>query len=483
MHAGRPLQHSFPPQIFVEDESGEMLTLSRQVAILIKYVKALQSAELESVRDKVLGWVRDIPPAGRSEDLLNELRKKFKLTDSQIEAELTPRATEDFDALVPTKGWLKDYVDYTRKTEPPTVFHFFAGMAAIGAALARNVFFDMGAYQIFPNLCVVIVAPTGKCRKTSACNVAINLYRATGGNVLADKVTPEALITAFQDRSSATGIIYAPELAVFLGKQKYQEGMVPLLTALFDCPKEWSSGTVMRGEQHLRNVALSSLMCSTMDWIQTAIPKDAFGGGFMSRLLFVVQNDTPRVFPHPPPFSKEMEHSLKHRLFHIQRLRGKFQITPEADEWYVKWYAKHKETPSAERQYAGYMERKPDHLHRIAMVLAVSELQLEQHEDLLLTPLHLQRALQILNWVEDYLPEAFAEMSQNAIGEEHGRIIKQLRQKDGQMPHSMLLRANRHRMNARQFRETMETLRQSKLVDYDGASKVYSLTPEGWSKQ
>src|SRR5205814_1310533 len=118
---------------------------------------------------------------------------------------------------------LADYIEYTRQTEPPTVFHFFAGLIAVGSSLARNVFFDMGPYQIFPNPCIVIIAPSGKCRKTSACNMAVSLYRAVGGNVLADKLTPEALISAFQDRSSATGLIYAPELAVFLGKQKYQE--------------------------------------------------------------------------------------------------------------------------------------------------------------------------------------------------------------------------------------------------------------------
>lgn len=459
-------------------------TISVQTQLLIKHIKALHPSDItDEVVDKVLLWVRDLPVNGRPEELLQLLTTKLKIPAPQVLERLKPaKRSGEFDELVPKEGWLHDYVEYTRNTEPPTVFHFFAGMVAIGGALARNVFFDMGAYQIFPNLCIVIVAPSGRCRKTSACNVAMGLLRATGGHILADKVTPEALVTAFQDRSSATGVIYAPELAVFLGRQKYNEGMVPLLTALFDCPKEWSSATIMRGESHLRNVAISFLVCSTMDWIQGAIPRDAFGGGFMSRLLFVVQNDTPRSFPHPPPLDKGIEHKLKSRLFEYSRIRGQFTITKDADEWYVEWYKRKAESISAEKQFAGYVERKPDHLHRIAMILAISELPDEKHQGLVITTELMKRSLNILNWLEGYLPAAFSEMSQTPIGEESIRLLKQLKNKGGVLRHSDWLRMNTHRMNTQQFKMAISTLREAKLVDYDATTKQYFLTPDGLAK-
>lgn len=460
------------------------ITLSKQVELLVRHIKGLTVSDLTvEYKQKVVSWVRDIPPPARTPELAKLLVDKLKITESDLPGLLAslPKR-KDFDDLVPCHGWLHDYIQYTRNTEPPTVFHFFAGMAAIGSSLARNVFFDMGAYQIFPNLCVVIVAPSGKCRKTSACNIGVGLYRAVGGHVLADKTTPEALVSAFQDRSSATGLIYAPELAVFLGKQKYNEGMVPLLTALFDCPKEWSSSTIMRGDSQLRNVAISFLVCSTMDWIQGAIPRDAFGGGFMSRLLFVVQNDTPRSFPHPPPMDKAIERSLKDRLFSYGRMRGRFDITKEADEWYVEWYGRRSETVSSEKQFAGYVERKADHMHRIAMILTVAELPPDQFVGLTLTLDKMQRALDILNWLEMYLPAAFSEMSQTPIGEESVRLLKQLKNKDGLLGHSEWLRLNTHRLNRDQFKAAVGTLREAKLVDWDAVKKQYYLTPEGWSK-
>jgi hypothetical protein len=457
------------------------LTLSRQIEILTNHVRKLTKVEItEALAEKVIGWLRDIPTAGRPESLIELLSSKLEISKDTLLLRLGEKITRrDFDDLVPKAGWLHDYIHYTRNTEPPTVFHFFAGLVAIGSALARNVFFDMGAYQIFPNPCVVIIAPSGKCRKTSACNMAVGLYRAVGGNVLADKLTPEALISAFQDRSSATGLIYAPELAVFLGKQKYQEGMVPLLTALFDCPKEWNSSTIMRGESHLNNVALSFLGCSTMDWIQTAIPRDAFGGGFMSRLLFVVQNSTPRSFPHPPPLDLTSAAKLKAKLFAFTKMKGEFKVTPEADAWYVQWYHEKSNVDKAERHFAGYMERKPDHMHRLAMLLTIAELPTEQHVGLTLSLEKMQTALRILDWLEDRLPAAFSEMTQTALGEEHARLIKQLRQNNGLLAHSTWLRMNSNRMNAKQFKDAMDTLRASKLVDYDANKKAYFLTPEG----
>lgn len=459
-------------------------TLSKQTELLLRYVKGLHPSDINPEQiEKILTWVRDIPAPGRPPELITLLTTKLKVSEDIVKAKLgLKNDKKPFDDLVPESGWLHDYIEYTRNTEPPTVFHFFAGMVAIGSSMARNVFFDMGPYQIFPNLCIVIVAPSGRCRKTSACNIATGLYRATGGHVLADKVTPEALITAFADRSSATGLIYAPEFAVFLGKQKYNEGMVPLLTALFDCPKEWSSATVMRGESHLKNVAISFLVCSTMDWIHGAIPRDAFGGGFMSRLLFVVQNDTPRSFPHPPPMDKVLEHKLKARLFEFAKIRGAFTITPDADAWYVEWYNKKHESISSEKQFAGYVERKADHMHRIAMILTIAELPVDQNHGLILTLEKLKRALAILDWLEMYLPNAFSEMSQTPMGEEVVRVLKQLKQKGGVIGHSEWLRLNTHRMNKDQFKASVGTLREAKLVDYDSAAKQYYLTPEGWQK-
>jgi len=452
------------------------LSVSQQIS---KMMSLLQKLPAENATDdlfkEVCTWILDLPPSQRPEAITAAVSQAFRRPIGDIELLLHPQDKRvEFDPLVPTGGWIGDYIDWTRQTEPPTIFHFFVAAAVVGATLGRNVYFNKGAYKVYPNLCVVIVAPTGRCRKTSACNMGTSLYVRAGGTFIADKTTPEALVDALKTTQSATGLIYAPELAVFLGKQKYQEGMIPLLTSLFDCPDEWTSKTVGRGETTLTNVALSALLCSTIDWIQTAIPKDAFGGGFMSRFLFVVQETTSRSFPLPPARSEERKKELVARLLKLRNLKGEFRMTDAATLWYVRWY-RSRPSSHADKQYAGYFERKPDHMLRIAMVLIAA-----RSDTLIIDEPDLQQAERILHWMEAWLPATFDEMTSSGAGDDHARILRILKQSGGSMEHSKLLRRMSSRLTAEQFKRSVSTLREAKMIEWDAIGKTYYLTSIGW---
>jgi hypothetical protein len=452
------------------------LSVSQQISKMMALLQKLpQEKATEILFHEVCGWVTDLPPMSRPEAISSAIAQAFNKPIEEIDLILKPQDKRvEFDPHIPKEGWIHDYVEWTRNTEPPSVFHFFVAATVIGAAIGRNVFFDKGAYQVYPNLCVVIVAPTGRCRKTSACNLGTGLLGKTGTTVLADKTTPEALVDGLKVSTSATGLIYAPELAVFLGKQKYQEGMVPLLTALFDCPKEWVSKTIGRGDTTLSNVALSALMCSTIDWIQTGISKDAFGGGFMSRFLFVVQESTSRSFPLPPKLDDDMKKSLTQRLMKIKGTKGAVTFSDAGRDWYITWY-RARAGAHGDKQYAGYYERKPDHIIRLAMILKVAE-----GKDLIISDVDLFAAERILHWIEIWLPSTFEEMTASASGEDQQRILRQLRTSFGVMDHTKLLRKNSARMNANQFKQALATLREAKLVEWDAVGKLYYLTAEGW---
>lgn len=454
-------------------------TLAEQTKLMLAFLQSKAGGNMDDPSyTQVSEWMRTIPPSYRSEDLKQAFAAAFSTTAESAFVKRGSETRPAFDPLVPPSGWLRDYHTYTLQTEPPTVFHFFAGATAIGAALGRRTFFDMGAYKIYPNLCTVIVAPSGRCRKTSACNLGISLVRRVeAAHILADKLTPEALITSFEGKESAVGLIYAPELAVFLGKQKYQEGMVPLLTALFDCPDSWSSETIMRGQAKLENVAISFLACTTMDWLQTAIPKDAFGGGFMSRLLFVVQESTPRCFPRPPAPPPELRKTLCEALIKIQHLDGPWTMSEAAGNWFDSWYINLSDKKLDDKQFAGYMERKPSHMIRLAMILGAAEDTFPT-----LHTSHLERAEKILNWLELYLPSAFGQLQQSQTGEDQERLLSQLSKAGGTMSHSNLLRRNSYKMDSRAFKGVVDTLVEQGLVKKDGATGDYYLTSDGWQR-
>lgn len=457
------------------DAKPPVVNYGVQIATLLEGLQGIRSNSSDDRYRKIVDWLRDLPPAVRSANLYEAVGKSFSVTAEQVSKEIDAKtALVDFEDLVPRRGWLKTYVDYTRLSEPPTVFHFFVGATILGASLRRNLHYSKGTGNIYPNLCVVLVGPSGGVKKTTACEFGVGLYRSLGGIVLADKITPEALVDAFQDQLETTGLIYAGELKQFLGSQKYMEGMIPLLTRLFDCPDVWSSRTIARKELTLRSVGLSMLAASTMDWLR-ALPADTFGGGFMSRLLLVVQETTTRVFPRPPQPPEHLRVALMNRLVELSHVRGKFNMTPNAQDWFDAWYRRRDDKVIDDKQFAGYYNRKPDHLIRMAMILSIAE-----DDGHVIEIAHLEHSLKILNWTEQWLPAAFEQLNINALGEEHLRLLRQIRAAGGKIDYSTWLRKNSARMNGFQFKQHIQTMQEAKLLDFDG--KLYYLTPEGWNR-
>ena len=432
--------------------------LRKQLDLYKEMLRQSRFASNPTLRKQVEEFVEKYP-GQLSESEQKEIRALIGRAFAEPEAPAATVSLGTFDALVPARGWFHDYHEYTALSEPPSAFHFACALTCLGAALKRSVFFDKGYYKVFPNMAIVLIAPTGKCRKTSATNVALTLARDVGINIMSERVTPEALVMALGGKEVSAGLVYAPELAVFLGRQKYLEGMVPLLTSLFDCPDRWTSQTIGRGQTQLANVALSMLAASTLEWFIEALPREAFSGGFMSRLLFVIQEETSREFALPVRPAGHLGERLKEDLLSMMALKGEATLSAPARAWYETWYTRHHHTQVEDAKFAGYHERKPDHLLRIAMVLRIAAAQslLIEDEDLI-------QACAILDWLEAHLPRAFAAVQASAAGTTHERILRQLEDAGGTLHHSALLRKNQHLMNAREFNIAIYTLIESECI-------------------
>jgi len=426
--------------------------------------------------DSTVSWLKDVvegegtvePEVWNS--LLDKICQNFEVSRQELQKKLDGgfkkelKKVSKFDLLIPNDGFLRLYYDYTLQSEPPTVFHFFCGLTAFGASLQRRVRFNRGLYNLYPYFATVLVAPTGICRKTSAANVATSLLREVGNIlVLSDRLTPEYICYALgidRKEEDACALVYAPEFADFIGKQRYLEGLVPLLTSLFDCPDKRGIGTITRKDESLYNVAVCMLACSTEDWLTDAMPSSIFGGGFMSRLLLIVQNSTDRCFPTPPMRDEKLWDEMVRFLNSLHRIEGDMIWESSAKKFFDDWYFKHHRTPVSNERFAGYHQRKPDHLIRVAMCL-----QLAEWGGLVLQIGYLQDALKILNWTEQFLPEMFERVTASSVGSDHQKLLGILEKAGGSLSHSHLLRKVQYYMNARQFRECIQTLKESKSIE------------------
>ena len=107
------------------------------------------------------------------------------------------------------KDFLSSFVEYLEDTEVPEEFALWCGVAGVGCALGRNIFLDMSAFKVFPNEYIVLIAGSGRCRKSTAINAVTDLCWELDPlpNMISQKLTAEALIDAIRVKSDETGKI------------------------------------------------------------------------------------------------------------------------------------------------------------------------------------------------------------------------------------------------------------------------------------
>lgn len=382
----------------------------------------------------------------------------------------------ELEQLIPRDGFLRRYVDYTAHSEAPLAYHVFCALCAVGAVVNRRIWFNMGYYKLYPTLGIILLGPSG-IKKTSAANIAVDLLQQVGlVKIYSEKLTPEALIESMTG-ADAVGLIYAPEMTVFLNKQKYNEGLVQIITRFMDCPDLWKSETIGRGERVIRNVAISSLMCSTLDWFIRSTPEDSFGGGFIARNLLIVQEASARCEPIPIPGDERLRGSLSNDMSHFHSLEGEATLDRIAHARYIDWYrTEHQEMIKKPEHdmLSTYYNRKPDHVKRIAICLHVME-----HRELCVCYECFDLALRLVNWSEQFLPKMLEQMFKKQVGEDADMILRHIRN-SGKLTHSDLMRKVSYRMSAAEVKANILSLKESRLVqeNVDNIGHYYTLMEE-----
>jgi len=313
---------------------------------------------------------------------------------------------------IPDTGWIAEYMKWTEESEPPARFRFATAMGLISAAVNRKVWLPYENRGTYPNLWILLMGPPG-CGKDSAINQGYDLFMHMENRpkVIAEKITPEALIkTLAQNRAQegatstkmnrdCKGVVFAPELATFLGKSRYNEGMMSLLTRLYDCPSILPTETIIRHNITLVDVCLSMLWGSTPDWYTRYMPEGAMCGGFMSRVTYFFYLQREKRIPNPKPFDLEHQNRLVTVLDQIGALQGPMEIVDDAKEMYDKWYcALPDPADNGGEEVDGYISRKPMTVKKIAMILSISE---SDNKKIKLD--HMDKAIKIMEILERHL--------------------------------------------------------------------------------
>jgi hypothetical protein len=298
-------------------------------------------------------------------------------------------------------NWLKSYLDYTAPLESPTTYHIWSGISIVAGCLRRRIWADVG-FDVFPNLYIVLVGPAGKCRKTSAINTATKLITAIDG---------------IYTHSSLT--VISKELSVFLGTGNHD--LLSLLTDMYDCAERWEYRTKGSGIDTIHNLWLNILGASTPAWLVGSMPLTAIGGGFTSRVIFVVEDDVRHKNPFPR-LDKAHRKRLSDDLGDISKLTGEIKMTKAAEDMYGEWYESLSNQTITDPRFQGYVERKHIHLVKTAIVLSVCDAQANGIEDI-----HVKQALTFLTDIERNMVRAFGAAGRSPIAADIDTILNTIR--------------------------------------------------------
>lgn len=335
----------------------------------------------------------------------------------------------------------------------------------------------MNIFQIFPNTYIIFVADSGRMRKSTAIKYAGKILSRTdpGPKMIAQKVTPEALIDALRTTHSESkelfketcgGIVVADELVTFLNRDSYNRGLGSFLTEMWDCPEKYEYRTRGRPTEEINYGHLSLLGGTTVHNLRDAIPLEALGDGFSSRVLFVYEDKVTAPVPRPTHIKgfHKLEEDLILHLQGLTDLSGELTLTPQAAEYFDDEYIQFYNSKFYDDlRFQAYSSRRDKHLLKVAICLMAAD-----QPSMELDREYLERATYLLADLESHYEEVFDRITMTESGSITEQVLSVIKS-EKILERSALLKKFSKRISADDMAKITLTLIQSGRVRLDSA--------------
>lgn len=382
------------------------------------------------------------------------------------------------------------YLKYSENSEPPKSYHTWVAVSLIAGALQRRVHFRWGHEKIYPNMYIVLVGPSGRCRKGTAIGIGKDLLKEINIATTSESITREALIRAmknamsnytdaetqqFKFHCSLTAI--SPELSVFLGQNDLK--FLSDLTDWYDSADTWTYETKGAGTDQIQGLCFNLLGATAPDWFSSILPQEALGGGFTSRIIFVVEDRKGKTVPKTELSQEhlEMRNQLRTDLEHITTMSGRFEFDPAAEAAYIAWYTEQERLMDSghyvidDARFSGYCDRRATHVRKLCMIVSAS-----RSNDLVITKADFDRARMMLEAVEINMPRAFSGLGRATYSDVTERVLTYIKQQ-GIVTRSELMKRFYRDVDGTTLKVVEEVLEYMKVVrvkrDIERAETIY----------
>jgi hypothetical protein len=302
--------------------------------------------------------------------------------------------------------FISSYVSYMGETEPPYIYHRWSAIAAVGAMLGRNYYFQHGHFRVFPNLYCMFLGEAGS-RKSTAIKLARKFVLAAGYEFLgADKTSKEKFLLDLEgapeedtwspggsSRRKSTDRITEENLwgkqtseeteprEVFVMADEFNEfsgtGNLEFYTTLgnlWDWDDESKPFT-----QRLKNSRSVSIWQPTINILggntpenfAKAFPPDIIGQGFLSRMIIIGGWKSGRKYTFPPvPAAEKTEHLVQSLASIRTTIKSQASVTEEAlgilDAIYHGW------EELDDVRFRSYSNRRFTQLLKLCLIVSAS---------------------------------------------------------------------------------------------------------------
>lgn len=359
--------------------------------------------------------------------------------------------------------------------EFPTSYILMSAVAMLGACLGRRCWFKDDYRFLWPCLNLLLIGPSG-IGKSSSLELArdfllYNTEERLRPQFIGGASTMEALheMLVVQPRA----IIYCSELAAFFNKTKYMEAVIPYVTELLDYGPQVERNLRGVGKIKVSNPTVTVMGGSTKDWLTEALPNTAVGGGFLPRFLIVKEDEKRQRVPNPGMALSAKGHAA------VQDIReGAIATFPDlvantageitwADysvaDAYAEWYNHYQ--PSTGHM-APFAARAPQHIKRLAMLVAVSSRRDAITED------DLKSSITMYTYVDERLQDVIVPST--PIGKLIAAVLAAIPPNGAK--ESTIARSCKNIMMAQDVSRHLQGLMASKDVSYDTTKGTFHRT-------
>jgi hypothetical protein len=174
---------------------------------------------------------------------------------------------------------------YSDTQETAWSFDLLCALWVLSSILGHGVQVARGSDRLALNLYILLVAPSGVARKSTALGLAARLWdrcRPPSSITISQRLSPERLNEKLAISPHCAFV--ASELVSLLGRAGYSHLLPSLLTDVYDCHT---------------SVYPTFLAASTPTWLAKSLTPEVITGGFGSRLLTVTATRPKRIIPWP----------------------------------------------------------------------------------------------------------------------------------------------------------------------------------------